>query len=155
YRYAAGKLIRRSFDPGRTNVLVTSIAESPDGTTWLGTRQGLLSWAKDSRSAVPLGLEDKRISCQLPIEGRKLWIGTGAGLVRWDDNGITQNGIPEPLRTAVILSIAKDRESNVWVATPKKLARINTRGFAAVDTTDKMPITVLFEDREGNLWGGG
>src|SRR5262249_26387396 len=56
------------------------------------------------------------------------------------------------------LSMARDRDANIWVGTDSRgLLRLNAGGASALDDADsgsRKAVTALFEDREGNLWAG-
>jgi hypothetical protein len=78
YKYHGGKLTLRDIQAPLPNFLVISVAETSDGTVWLGTRDsGLFSMSKGGGPAVSRGLLDKKINCLLPAgDGdRELWIG--------------------------------------------------------------------------------
>ena len=67
---------------------------------------------------------------------------------------ITEDGVAESLRHKPILSLKKDRDSNLWVGADSGLFRVDSRGVSSQDKAGGMPVTALFEDREGNLWTG-
>ncbi|MGA2598649.1 MAG: two-component regulator propeller domain-containing protein [Bryobacteraceae bacterium] len=153
YKYHGGKLTLREIQTPRPRFLVISVAETGDGTVWLGTPDsGLFSTSNRGGPVFSRGLLNKNINCLLPSgDGdRELWIGTDSGLMRWDGTKIAAAG----LNHIQVLSLIRDRESNVWAGTAGGLARIDSKGVAALDTTG-VPVTALFEDRDGNLWTGG
>jgi ligand-binding sensor domain-containing protein/signal transduction histidine kinase len=140
------------------SALVETIAESKDGTIWLGTSsQGLFSLKdghiKSAASELPTG----RINCLLFTTDNVLWIGTYSGIFQWDGTRITRVSLPKEVQGAQILSMMKDRESNVWVGTTQGLVEIDGRGasFFDHDSFSSGGISALFEDREGNIWVGG
>lgn len=140
------------------NSAVISIAESTDGKVWLGTRdEGLFSIVDGRASSVPTRLPDRKITALLPLDGRKLWIGTDSGVLLWDGSQVTAAGIPSALRDTKVLAMLRDRDSNIWVGTTRGLYRFNSDGVAVSPentTAASAPVTALFEDREGNLWAG-
>ena len=154
-RYSGGKLTQQPFVASPLDLLVVSIAGTSDGTMWLGTREnGLLSVSAGATTAVSKGLRDKRINCLLPYGDRELWIGTDAGLLRWDGAKVTGDGVPDSLLHSQVLSLLEDHDSNIWVGTPAGLVRMGSAANASA-RREGLPITALFEDREGELWMGG
>lgn len=154
-KYSDGKLVQRRFKTGQSNFFVASIAETSDGQIWLGTLDmGLFSLGEGDDAAVPRGLEGRRINCLLPAGDKGLWIGTDTGLIRWDGTKIVDAGVVRSVGRIKVLSVAEDRDSNVWVGTADGLKRINAGGVSSLDRRGGMPLTALFEDREGNLWTG-
>lgn len=154
WSWATGVITHRFAEP---NSAVISIAETSDGTLWLGTRDKGLFYKKDGQ-VVPAGkgTPDSKINCLLALENQELWVGTDKGLVRWDGEKFTSVGVPAVLRHAQILSMIRDRDSNIWVGTAKGLLRVNGQDVAADSpgTWSTGPITALFEDREGDVWVG-
>jgi PAS domain S-box-containing protein len=66
--------------------------------------------------------------------------------------------LPSFLGIVQVLSLLRDRDSNIWVGTTRGLLRINAKGIS-FSGQNKLRgdggINALFEDREGNLWIGG
>jgi signal transduction histidine kinase len=88
-----------------------------------------------------------------------LWIGTDRGVARWMDSEITSNGVPAALLHVPVLSLARDRDANIWIGTPQGLRRYNSQGVFPSDNvnlaaTTPAAVNAIFEDREGNLWIG-
>src|SRR6202041_685641 len=64
-------------------------------------------------------------------------------------------GVPSSLLNLDVLSILRDRDSNIWVGTSRGLFRYNANGVSLLSTDETTgPVTALFEDREGNIWIG-
>ena len=144
---------------GPSSPPVISIAETADGKVWLGTLgDGLFSLTGGGRATnVNAGLPDRKINCLLPI-GEELWVGTGTGLYRGNGKDFRRIELPSFLGNVQVLSLLRDRDSNVWVGTTHGLLRINTKGISFSEENELRGdggINVLFEDREGNLWIGG
>jgi signal transduction histidine kinase/ligand-binding sensor domain-containing protein len=138
------------------NHLVISIAETSDGTVWMGTRDAGLFSLHDGQVSVHRSLPDRKINCLLSGTGSGLWAGTDNGLVRRNGNGLTQGGVPPALLHAQVLALARDRDSNLWVGTRGGLMRIDEHGVPSEDQPEShRSVNALFEDREGNLWVGG
>lgn len=157
-RYNNGKIVDMAGEISHHARTATSIAETSDGTEWIGTRdEGLVSSHGGEASAAG-GIPDRKVNCILPGTGTELWIGTDHGLLRWSGSEITRRGVPESLLHAEVLALTRDRDSNLWVGTTAGLVRIDSRGIASMNRSEShrpRPVNALFEDREGNLWVGG
>jgi ligand-binding sensor domain-containing protein len=110
--WATGVVTHRFAEP---NSAVISTAETADGITWLGTRDKGLFYLREGR-VYPSGMKlpDVKINCLLPAEKGGLWIGTDKGMAQWNGTGITSAGVPPSLRHSQILSMIRDRDSNLW-----------------------------------------
>jgi signal transduction histidine kinase/ligand-binding sensor domain-containing protein len=134
---------------------VTAIAQTSDGDIFLGTHHSGLLRVQQGRVS-PIGdVLPSQVNCLIP-DGRKgLWIGTDAGIYRWDGTAVNRApATPETTRVRV-LAMAKDRDGNLWAGTSDGLVRINAHGGVAFERRGvSAAVTALFEDREGNLWIG-
>ena len=143
---------------GPSSPPVISMAETDDGKIWLGTLgDGLISLTGGRATQVNAGLPDRKINCLLAIGSDELWVGTGTGLYRGDGKDFRRIELPFP-GVVQVLSLLRDRDSNIWVGTTRGLLRINANGISLSEENELRGdggINVLFEDREGNLWIGG
>jgi len=138
--------------------LIISIAESTSGTIWLGTAsQGLFSLKDGHIQTVLSGNPTRRINCLLPTGRNSLWLGAENGLFSWDGTHITRVSLPQEVEGAQVLTMLRDRKSNIWLGTTRGLVRFDERGVAFLDHDSFAfgGVTALFEDREGNIWVGG
>ena len=133
---------------------IISIVRSANGAVWLGTVDtGILRVEGDAITAFTKGIPDIRINCLLASGKDELYAGTNRGLVRWDGARFTQAGIPAGLRGTRVLSLARDRDANVWIGTAHGLLRWNAQGLSSLPANGSgQAVTALFEDREGDLW---
>lgn len=142
---------------------VLAIAQTSDGSSWVGTRDvGLFRLRGSETIAITKNLPDRKVNAIVSAGNDELWIGTDAGIVRWDGEKLTKSGIPASLDGVQALSLAVDRDANLWVGTNTRgLIRVNGYGVASlVDPGGESnnAVTAIFEDREGNIWigsGGG
>jgi signal transduction histidine kinase/ligand-binding sensor domain-containing protein len=156
-RYANGKFVQIAPASGYTNRLVISIAEAPDGTVWMGTRDHGIFALREGRVFEPDGLPDQKVNCILADYTGVLWFGTDRGLAKWTGAEVTQSGLPAPLRAAQVSAILRDHDSNLWLGTANGLMRVTPQDRFERDGSNERkaePATALFEDREGNIWVG-
>jgi len=82
-----------------------------------------------------------------------IWIGTQAGLVRFDGArfvpGTTSKG--QPLPDIRITSLRSARDSSLWIGTPYGLSRLKD-GELTSYTTAPIGISTIIEDHEGTIW---
>ena len=146
--------------PGETlpNSIAISLAETPGGHVWIGTRDiGLFSLRDGVVTSVPAPLPDRKINCLLPAGERDLWIGTDAGIALWNGDALTTIDLPSVAGGQQVLAMIRDRDGNIWAGTARGLVRFDASGTITFDERNAaagMAVTALFEDREGNLWVG-
>jgi signal transduction histidine kinase/ligand-binding sensor domain-containing protein len=143
--------------PGSSFVI--SMAETPNGEFWLGTRGGGLLRVQGTRvTRFTDGLPDLKVNCLLANDDRNVWIGTDKGVVRWTGTEISRSGIPDMLTNLQTLAMIRDRAGNVWIAAgPDGLVRVDDRGRASRLESKSAPgpnVSSVFEDRDGNIWVG-
>jgi ligand-binding sensor domain-containing protein/signal transduction histidine kinase len=138
--------------------LVISLAETPDGKIWIGTRSdGLFCLTNGQITSVSEGLPDRKINSLSAMKNGKMWIGTDNGLALWDGTSITTKDVPPALNHAQISALMQDRDGNIWIGTSRGLVRMSARDGSLLQEPDNGPqseITALREDREGNIWIG-
>jgi ligand-binding sensor domain-containing protein/signal transduction histidine kinase len=161
-RHAAGRFQTMAPWPAEDPVRV--MVEAPDGRLWLGTEgSGLFSLLDGHVTRGPDSLAHDTVEALSPAADQSVWIGTLRGVRRWNGREATTEGVPASLRRLRVLRMLRDRDANVWLGTPKGLARIAPDGNVVFDRA-AVPdpgsvvggaVTALFEDREGSLWIGG
>jgi signal transduction histidine kinase/ligand-binding sensor domain-containing protein len=140
----------------RPNLLVISLAETPDHTLWLGSRDsGLLALQNGKLVDHSAKLPDLKVNAILTNADGQLWIGTDGGAIRWDGSQETQAGVPKELQKTQVISLARDHEANIWAGTENALYRVTATGDVTAVRSDRfVGVRTILEDREGNLWLG-
>lgn len=144
---------------GLPNNYVMAVAESRDGTIWVGTRIGLaLMDAQSGRiEAVDarLGLPRLRIESLLEASDGTLWVGTTAGLAERKPGASTFElySLANGLSAVAVGKLAEDHDGNLWIGSfgsgVMKLAR---RGFLSFTEADGARYVVtLLETRHGEF----
>jgi ligand-binding sensor domain-containing protein/signal transduction histidine kinase len=161
FTFRDGRFVAAARAVGMARSPVLSLAESADGSMWLGTRgSGLYRLAGDKTTRIrqPTSYANRKINCLLPEGVDRLWVGTDSGILRWDGAQLSDTGVPSSLKGFQALTLTRDRDGNIWIGTDSRgLLRFNANGVAALDQPESdsgKAITAVFEDREGNLWNG-
>lgn len=154
-----GKMVTVAAPVGFSRSPVLALAQTPDGDIWVGTRDaGLFRLRGSETTAVRENLPDRKVNAIVPAGKGELWIGTDAGIVRWDGERLTKAGVPKALEGVQALSLAVDRDANLWVGTNSLgLIRVSRSGVASQVGPGggaHDAVTAIFEDREGNIWTG-
>lgn len=138
---------------------VLSMAETPDRTIWMGTRDnGLFRIDGGHVSGASAELAGAEISVLFAGERGGLWVGTDRGLLFWDGTRLTKPGLPSAINQLQILAMNRDREGNLWVGTNHGLIRITSAGDVSLSLVNRDPnndVTAICEDSDGDIWFGG
>jgi signal transduction histidine kinase len=154
-----GRFAALASGPSLPQSPVLSLAQTPNGDVWMGTRDaGLFHTSGGKTSWVQTGLPDAKINCLLSDKDGSLWIGTDDGIRRWNGSELSSAGLSPELNRFQALAMIRDRDGNIWVGTDSRgLVRVNGDGLASFPDSDqgrRGAVTAVFEDREGNLWAG-
>ncbi len=151
----AGPLRIGTLDPGG---FAQSVAQTPDGYLWVGTKLGLVRFDGERfvALAVPEGMSPLRRVRALRV-GRDgaLWIGLQDGRLFQRSDGVLslmaeQVGPPG----AAILGLCFDRTGELWARTTKTLSRLAPGGWRHVPLTAVPPETDLrvWARSDGSVW---
>ena len=132
--WATGVTAHRLAEP---NSAVLAMAETADGKLWLGTQdKGLFFLQGGKISGVSRPSDDRKINCILPFSNGELWIGTDHGLGVGTVPKSPPARCPPTLLHIPILSLARDRDANIWIGTPQGLLRYNSQGVLPSDNVN-------------------
>jgi signal transduction histidine kinase/ligand-binding sensor domain-containing protein len=165
YRFQSGVWTNFGLAQGVRNLYVWSLAEDAQGQLWAGTWGGGLFTQNGDRFRYAPGLETVTppMPALLRAHDGGLWIGTAAGLLRYQAGGTNwfawNNG--QPLRD--VRTVAEDGRGAVWFGMAGSgLACLDDQGIRQFRKTNGLSsdfIECLHFDGDGALWigtfGGG
>lgn len=166
-RYYNGHFRQFGVKNGLSGNEIWALAESMDGTVWIGTHNGLDFYrdGKISKIDLPKPLRHQSIRSLLVDSRGRLWIGSnGGGLGVAAKIGRRFEVEFKGLAGERINAIFEDKIGRTWIATKTSgLIRIHRKRFTYLNTDNsKLPVNnvrCLYEDPSGNLWigtkGGG
>lgn len=138
---------------------VLALAETRDGSIWMGTRDdGLFHISQRAPASVTTQLAGMKVNVLQPAANGGLWIGTDHGLYIWDGTEVGSGGLPRQVSQLQILAMMRDHDGNVWVGTDEGILRITAGGVVSLDLLHPGPdagVNAIFEDRDGEIWYGG
>ena len=144
----------------------TAVAQTTDGTIWIGTAEkGLFQFRPEKGEASLLqvpGLKNKRINCLLPLANTTLLVGTEQGLfISHGDNSFSEVSVT--LGHDEILALAGGLRGRIWIGTENRVFKADPKDIDAKGRVTSLEqlmvngnraVTALLEDRDGNLWIG-
>jgi signal transduction histidine kinase/streptogramin lyase len=140
--------------PGRDSEnRVKSIAETQDGTIWVGTVGGLDRLVKGEFEPVPQIKGTVRTLRQ--TSDGTLWIGTiGHGLYRYVNGGFSRLTSVDLLPSNTILSMFEDAEQQVWVGTQEGMVRLSKTLVSVLPLPGDpdSDIGTISADTNGTIW---
>lgn len=142
-----------------------------DGTIWLGTSVGLIRLKTAIRPGESIvekfytkkdGLQGESIYAILRASNDRLWVATSTGISELSheqlpDSGYFRNYTREHgFSDSGVLSIAEDRDGNLWLGTESGGAiKISRRGFVSYSQKDGLEsgrIAAIAETKDGQLY---
>jgi ligand-binding sensor domain-containing protein/signal transduction histidine kinase len=137
---------------------VKSIAETPDGSVWVGAVSGLQRLDPEARDSgrferVP-GIAST-VRALLADRSGVLWIGSiGDGLIRFAAGAFTHVTAPDNPPSSTVLALFSDNEQNVWAGMQTGLLRLSRaaiNSFPLPDTANA-DFGTVYSDPDGSLW---
>ncbi len=155
------QFITLTTEDGLSDNFIRTITQDYHGNLWVGTDRGVSIIDPSERE-----VSDKlKLNFNLPhhkirsllADSTSVWIGTDAGLVRYEDGKIKVITQADGLNDDVILSLFMDSEHSLWIGTPKGLSRIHNGEIESWSETDGMinnRVRAINEDVYNNIWIG-
>jgi diguanylate cyclase (GGDEF)-like protein len=136
----------------------TALELDAGGTLWVGSYfDGVFALRDGKLLPLPseVHLPGNQVRALRFARNGVLWIGTSAGVVRWDP--AQQRVLPpiEGLPQPTIMAIHEDRAGRVWLGGSSGLIRVEGERFVRIGEAGKAPGEAYFgfsEDADGTLW---
>lgn len=141
---------------------VLVLARDAMGTTWIGTRAGLIAWSGDrvTHYTIAHGLSDDWIRCIFPDRDGNLWIGTHlGGVCRLAPEEIASFTRTEGLASENVVCIRESIDGRIYASTQDAgVYEIGERDVRQVPGTHVPPFDKIWarlhRDRHGRWWFG-
>ena len=159
YRFQDGHWSNFDSLQGLVNPYVWSVAEDSEGRLWVGTwGGGLFVQNSDVFDRAP-GTENLTLPMPALLWLKdELWIGSSAGLLRYQHGIATRVGQDDGKRLTDVRAIASDSEGAIWFGTAGNglacLKNKTIRKFTRADGLSSDFIECLHFDEAGTLWVG-
>jgi two-component system, sensor histidine kinase and response regulator len=167
YAFHGNQLTRYSKVENLPQEDIRALHETPDGSIWIGTREGGLCRFKNElfyTYSTENGLQDNRVraieSITQPDGSTSLWIASGTVLTLLKDKHFTYYPLPVRAKANMIVAIDKDKEGNLWLGVRNEgIWRFNMaeKSFSTFGTKDGLGSDFIREikiDDEGSIWIG-
>ena len=145
---------------GLSNQFVWSVSEDLEGRLWAGTWGGGLFIQHGDHFKFPRGLEDITVptTAVLHAQGDVTWVGTGEGLLRYEDGRTRWFGRKEGLSLPDVRAVVEGRGGDVWFGMlGGGLGRLHdgvAQQFRKSEGISSDYVQCLELDEDGTLWIG-
>ena len=159
YRFQPGQATRAYLDPPVRGEAIRALCADGE-TLWIGTYYSTLMKcdAGGVRVVAPPGSFPGSIACLVREGTDTLWIGTSAGLHRWENGKVRTWTTRDGLFTDNIRSLYRDPDGTLWIGMlGGGLARMKDGRFVQYSTRQGLiddVISQIVPDDYGNLWLG-
>ncbi len=145
---------------GLADLLVRSVFEDRQGHVWAGTYLGGLLQLQGEKFRLAPGAElfprNQEYSAIYQDRSNQVWVGSQAGLARWNGSDWKLYGVKDGLSSPVVRTITEDRQGVLWIGTERGLTRSANGGFISFHaSTNGLPsdsVWSLYADEAGVLW---
>lgn len=146
------------------NALPRTLFQDSQGRMWIGTTNGLYSYANGAFTRLPLdaSLPQRTISAVSELHDGTLLFGTQTGIFSYDGTKFQNRSIEFDAVNSSIWCITETSDGEIWIGTDKGVRRKTASFVEQIDTTSGFLqhniVRSIIEDRFGNIWigtGGG
>ncbi|MBN2382571.1 hypothetical protein JXQ70_06795 [bacterium] len=164
WKFDQGSFSQLELPPDSAQISIRAMIRDSAGWLWLGTEgDGILRINTDmiehySRSN---GLTDDNIYSFCEDRNKTMWIGTGKGLLVYQNGVFQKPGEIPRLPDDLVRTIYEDTSGGIWIGTRANgLFRIvDGVVYCATFNDPEIPMLTIIEDRESSFWlgtiGGG
>lgn len=145
---------------GLIDETITSVLCQKNGTVWIGSKTGLISFNGNDFSYFTIGFDNNsnHIRSLLIDYEENLWIGTHSGLYKYRGKGFTVYDRQNGLGSAFIYQITRDKNDNLWFGTESNGVFKFSNGFfknysVKQGLLDNKVAAILPMD-DGSVWFG-
>lgn len=134
---------------------IRSLAETADGTIWVGTVSGLYRQLPGTDRLTPMPGVFGLIRTLRVVPGGELWAGTvGAGIFRIRGNKVTRLQAPSTLISNTVYSIYSDSDSEIWIGTLTGIMCLSRTpvSLLALPEAAGADFGTVTLDTDGSLW---
>ena len=160
YRFLNGAWEHFGGSNGLSNQFVWCVSEDSKSNLWAGTWGGGMFIFKDGRFVIAPGMENVMPPMPAILHGRNgvTWIGSAAGLLRWENGTVKLFGEKEGLKLPDVRAIAEAPDGTVWFGmVGGGLGRLRNGAVKQFFKTDGLAndyLQCLHLDADGALWIG-
>ena len=139
---------------------ITSVLCQKNGTVWIGSKSGLISFNGKDFSYYTIGFDNNsnHIRSLLFDYEDNLWIGTHSGLYKYRGKGFTVYDRQNGLGSAFIYQIIRDVNQNLWLGTENNGVFKFSNGFFKNYSTKQglldNKIAAILPLEDGSVWFG-
>lgn len=149
-------IARYSRENGLLSREVYPILQTRDGDIWVGSTRGLSRFRNGRFENTPLPPSHNIVQALSEDRAGDLWIGIVGGLLRYKSGKLKD--LSSLVKGATVCTILTDRFGNVWVGCERGLFKFEgervTAHYTMRDGLEADDVTVIHEDRNGELWIG-
>ena len=136
---------------------VRSLAETGDGSLWIGTNRGLvqLKNGQFKRFGVSEGLPREFIISMHPARDGSLWVGTSNGAAHIIGDTVQALDMRAANGAQDVFGFNEDADGTLWMATDRGLLRYRNGHLAGLGMHNGLPVDTLFaivDDQLGSFW---
>jgi ligand-binding sensor domain-containing protein/signal transduction histidine kinase len=134
---------------------VKSIAQTRDGTMWVGTIGGLYRMAPEADSFHRVEETSGTVRFLHETSDGTLWIGTiGHGIYKYRNHQFSQMTAPDSLPSNTTLNLFEDVEKNIWIGTQEGMVRLSKTPVEIVALPDSgdYDAETVYQDHNRDLW---